>query len=189
MRKYICAVIILLASMISVNAQRNSGPVFTNVPVQNGRVVFQQFIHVDKNLTADEKYALLQKWGRDNFSGNSQVTGMRFDDKGQNLTVSAKTDLTLPAKSNGAREKTTMNYRFDVSVVNAGCRIIIRDITYLQGNGDSFFPKSTSAEEIISDPAISEASGANREQRMNTQKATLAFFNDLFYSLNDVYTK
>jgi hypothetical protein len=59
----------------------------------NGRVVFQQFIPADNSLSADQKYSLLTKWAKDNYSGNRMVSGIRFNEKERSVTVSAKTEL------------------------------------------------------------------------------------------------
>ncbi|HMM15938.1 MAG TPA: hypothetical protein PKC47_00150, partial [Petrimonas sp.] len=64
--KKILTALIFASVLIQVNGQS----VFTTVPVVNGKVVFQQFIHIDRELAADQRYALLYKWGKDNYAGN-----------------------------------------------------------------------------------------------------------------------
>ena len=34
------------------------------------KVVFQQFIHIDQEFSNDQRYALLYKWGKDNYARN-----------------------------------------------------------------------------------------------------------------------
>lgn len=189
MRKYILAIITLMASVFTMHAQQDFGPAFSKVPVVNGKVVFQQFIHTDKELTADQKYALLHKWGKDNYTGDPMLSGIRFNDKDQSITVSSKAEFSLPANSKGVREKMLMNYRFDVSITNGGCLLVVRDITYqnVQNNSGSFFPKTYSAEEMITDAAVSSASGETKELRSNTQKSTVTFLNKLVEKLNGIF--
>ncbi|MDD4846272.1 MAG: hypothetical protein PHV67_06670, partial [Petrimonas sp.] len=104
MKKIIFTALIFASGLIQVNAQS----VFTAVPVVNGKVVFQQFIHIDRELAADQRYALLYKWGKDNYAGNPLLSGIRFDDKARSITVGSKIELLLPQNSNGVREKVVM---------------------------------------------------------------------------------
>ncbi|NLX65858.1 MAG: hypothetical protein GXZ19_03645, partial [Bacteroidales bacterium] len=85
MKKYILTVIILIMSLPSMIAQVDAG--FSNVPVVNGKVVFEQFILVDQKVSAVQKYALLQKWVKGKYSDNPLVSAIRFDDKNQSVTV------------------------------------------------------------------------------------------------------
>ena len=60
MKKIIFTALIFASILIQVKAQS----VFTTVPVVNGKVVFQQFIHIDQEFSNDQRYALLYKWGK-----------------------------------------------------------------------------------------------------------------------------
>lgn len=187
MKKYS---IILLFSLLTVFASKAQGfndPVFTSVPVTNGKVIFQQFIHADKALSEDQRYALLYKWGKDKYTGNPLLSGIRFDDKARSITVSSKAELLLAANKDGVREKMLMNYRFDASITSSGCMLVIRDITYqnVQGKESSFFPKAYSAEDMITDRVVNTQDDM-QEVRSNTRKATLDFLNNLYNSLNGV---
>ncbi len=185
MKKIIFTALILASVLIQVKAQS----VFTTVPVVNGKVVFQQFIHIDQELTNDQRYALLYKWGKDNYAGNPLLSGIRFDDKARSITVGSKIELLLPQNSNGVREKVIMNYRFDATITNAGCMLVVRDVTYQnsQSPNSSFFPKTFTAEETITTNAISAASGLDKEFRTNTQKSTLFYLNELYDDLSKVF--
>lgn len=185
MRKIIFTVLIFASALIQVKAQS----VFTTVPVVNGKVVFQQFIHIDQGLTADQRYALLYKWGKDNYAGNPLLSGIRFDDKAKSITVGSKIELLLPQDSNGVREKVVMNYRFDATITNAGCILVVRDITYQndQSPKSSLFPKTFTAEETITSTAISAVSGLDKEFKTNTQKSTLFYLNELYNNLSKIF--
>lgn len=189
MRKYFITLFVLSAIIFNVMGQKTEESAFTTVPVLNGKVIFQQFIHTNQSLSEDQKYAILYKWGKDNYSGNPLLSGIRFDDKARSITVSSKVELLLPPDGSGKREKMTMNYRFDASVTAAGIMLTVRDITYLsegsQG-GTVVFPKAYSAEEMITDQAIN-SDASLREFRMNTQKGTLAYLNKLYAGLANAF--
>ncbi len=172
--------------IIGVNAQTQKENVFSGVPEVNGKVVFQQFIHTHQGLSEDQSYSLLYKWGKDNYAGNPLLSGIRFNEKERSITVSSKVELLLPENSEGVREKTMMNYRFDATITNAGCVLMIRDITYqnVQEKGRSFFPKTSSAEDMITDSAINSNSSDN-ELNTNLRKGTLYFLNELYNDLKN----
>ena len=179
MKKYILILSFLLAGLISLKAQSDN--VFTTVPVMNGKVVFQEFIHTDQNLSPEQKYAILYKWGKDKYAGNPLLSGIRFDDKGRAITVSTKANLAA------GNENILMNYRFDASLSNAGCMLTIRDITYNseKRNGDSIFPTAYTAEQMITDQTVN--SGDDKELRSATRKATLEYLNELHSQIKGLF--
>lgn len=185
MKKYIFTVVLFASLLLQIEAQS----VFTTVPVVNGKVVFQQFIHIEQELSIDQRYALLYKWGKDNYAGNPLLSGIRFDEKAKSITVSSKVELLLPQNSQGVREKVIMNYRFDASITTAGCMLVIRDITYqnAQSGNASIFPKTFTAEDTITPDAISSSAAADREFRTNTQKSTLFYLNELYNDLSSIF--
>lgn len=182
-------IFITITLFVSLLFQANSQAPFSDVTVVNGKVVFQQFVHINQDLSADQRYAILYKWGKDNFSGNPLLSGIRFDDKNKSITVSSKVELLLPVNSDGVREKTVMNYRFDASITNAGLSFVVRDISYqnVQSKGSSLFPKTITAESTISPSAISSSPDNEKEFRMNTQKSTLYFLNELYEDISGIY--
>ncbi len=186
MKKNIFTLCALLFVFSVVKAQS----VFTSVPVVNGKVVFQQFIHIDEGLSDDQRYALLYKWGKDNYAGNPLLSGIRFDEKGKSITVGSKVELILPENNAGVREKMLMNYRFDATLTNGGLMLVVRDITYqnTQKGGTAFFPKAYSAEEMIADSAInSSANASDKEIRTNLRKSTLYYLDNLYSDLSKVF--
>lgn len=186
MKKYILTLVILVISLFTVEGQNDAG--FTTVPVVNGKVIFEQFILAQQVGGADQKYALLQKWGKQKFTGNPMLSGIRFDEKSRNITVSTRAELVLPENKEGANEKIMMNYRFDASITNAGCMLVIRDITYqsTQKDAASFFPKVYTAEQTITDQAVN----ANTEEglwRSAIRKETLTELNNLYSELAAIF--
>ena len=171
MKKSFLTLILMSVCIFCINAQQQGA--FTSVPVVNGKVVFERFIHTDNALSAEQKYAKLVAWGQSTFVGNPMLTGIRFDDITRTMTVSLRTNLNLASS-----ETVTMVHRFDVSISNVGSMLVIRDITYQIANGTSIFPTTYTAEETITDQAIA-INDENRERRMHTRTATLAFFNEL----------
>lgn len=180
MKKYILMVCMLMIGLSYMTGQVDAS--FTNVPVVNGKVVFEQFILTDQNLSANQKYAVFQKWVKEKYSGNPLVSGIRFDDKNQSATVSVKTELA------GVQEKTIMNYRFDLSVANAGCVLVVRDITYqtTPKQEASSFSKGITAEQTITDQAVG-ATGDEGLMRNNIRKATLTFINGLYREVSGLF--
>ena len=181
--KKILFIIGLVFVIVGANAQTQKENVFSSVPEVNGKVVFQQFIHTH-GLSEDQSYSLLYKWGKDNYAGNPLLSGIRFNEKEKNVTVSSKVELLLPENSEGVREKMMMNYRFDANITNAGCVLVVRDVTYqtVKEMGKSFFPKSNAAEDMITDSAINSTS-SDQELKTNLRKGTLYFLNELYNDL------
>ena len=190
MRKNILIVSIMLLLSFYLSAQQSSNSIFANVPVMSGRVVFQQFIPADNSLSADQKYSLLTKWAKDNYSGNRMVSGIRFNEKERNVTVSAKTELVLPKSTKEGESKLMMNYRFDVSVTNGGLILTIRDITFqkIASTNNQSTSKVYLAEETITDASIA-ASDEEKEFRISTRNETLAFVNSLYDTLFQFFSK
>jgi hypothetical protein len=190
MRKNILVASIMLMLSFYLSAQQSSNSIFANVSVMNGRVVFQQFIPADNSLSADQKYSLLTKWAKDNYSGNRMVSGIRFNEKERSVTVSAKTELFLPTSIKEEDRKLMMNYRFDVSVTNGGLMLTIRDITFQKValTNNQSISKIYSAEEMITDASIA-ASDEEKEFRISTRNETLAFVNSLYDSLFQFFSK
>jgi len=186
MKKYILTFILLTISLLHIKGQNDAG--FTNVPMLNGKVVFEQFIPADQGVTANQRYALLQKWVKKHYTGNPMLLGIRFDDKARIVTVSAKAELQLSPNKSGVSETMFMNYRFDATITNAGCILVVRDITYQQAQkkGESFFPKIYTAEQTITDEALN-VNGEERELRSNLRMETLHFLNKLYSDLSAAF--
>jgi len=186
MKKYILSLSIMVITLFNVNGQIDEG--FTTVPVVNGKVVFEQFILADQDVGADQKYALLQKWGKERFTGNPMLSGIRFDDKSRSVTVSSRAELILPANREGVKEKIIMSYRFDASITNAGCMLVVRDLTYqsTQKDAASFFPKVYTAEQTITDQAVN-ASGEEGLWKNNIRKETITILNGLYSELSAIF--
>ena len=176
----------LFVSLFSLKGQIDVN--FTTVPVVNGKVVFEQFLLADQTGNANQRYAKLQNWAKKTFTGNPLLSGIRYDDKAQSITVSSKAELLLPANSAGVKEKMIMSYRFDATITNAGCLLVVRDITYQPAKKESgsFFPKIYPAEETITDQVIA-ANGSERELRANLRKETLLLLNKLNADLSQAF--
>ena len=186
MKRVLFIIGIVFTFIIGGNAQTQTENVFSTVPEVNGKVVFQQFIHTEQGLSEDQSYSLLYKWGKDNYAGNPLLSGIRFNEKEKSITVSSKVELLLPEDSDGVRQKRMMNYRFDASITNAGCVLIIRDITYQSvEKSNSLFPKLASAEDLITDSSINSSS-SDKEFKSNLRKGTLYFLNELYNDLKKV---
>lgn len=181
--------VFIILSLLMFTLQAKNQQAFNRVPIVNNKVVFQQFIHVDDVFNADQRYSLLYKWGKDNYSGNPLLAGIRFDDTKHSVTVSSKVELLLPENNAGVREKVIMSYRFDLSVTQGGCTLVVRDISFHNPliKGASLFTKSFSAESTITNEAIAAAEGLDREFKLNVQKGTLYFLNELHKDISALF--
>lgn len=177
MKKYILTFALLAVTLLNLKGQNDVG--FSSVPLINGKVVFEQFIITDPSLTSAQNYIKLQKWVTGKYSGSPLLTGIRFDDKANIVTVSAKANLS---------DKVCMNYRFDASITGAGCILVIRDVTYQdkQKDAGSFFPRVYTAEQTITDQAV-KSGGIERDYRDSIRTATLLFINQLYAELNNQF--
>jgi hypothetical protein len=81
-----------------------------------------------------------------------------------------------------------MSYRFDVSVNNAGCMLVVRDISYQvnQSSAASFFPKVYTAEQIITDQSLNSG-GSEVEWRKAVRRETLQTLNQLAAELAAIF--
>ncbi len=185
MMKIKIIILSLLASVIStINVSGQTDVAFSNVPVVNGKVVFQQFIPNAEGVDAVQQYKRLQQWGRDRFQGNPLLSGIRFDDKGRTITISSGEELQVRTGNSGS-SKMTMRYRFNTSVTNAGYMLVVRDITYQseQPKNASSFPKTYTAEQMITDQAVN-TTGEDNALRSGARNATLNFLNELYAELS-----
>lgn len=183
MKRSILIVSLLLTVLFTTRGQVDTG--FTSVPVVNGKVLFEQFILADQNRSADQNYALLLEWGKKRYSDSPLLSGIRFDDKARRVTVSSRAEIVLPENSEGVREEMIMNYRFDATISNAGCILVVRDITYqpAEKDEDSFFPEVYRAEESITDQALT-AKGELGVWRGDLRRETLRHLNGIYSDLS-----
>ena len=183
MKRYFFALIFSGIVFFSLNAQHDVA--FKAVPLVNGNVVFEQFIHTCSQLTADQKYAKMQQWGNNRFRGNPMLSGIRFDDRARTMTVSLRTSLELPPNRAGERSAMIMSYRFSISITNMGAMVVIRDISYRNANGTPTSPTTYTAEQMITDQAL--RSGDEQEFRSNLRQATLTYFNELLAEIETLF--
>ncbi|MGI6073486.1 MAG: hypothetical protein ACOYEA_02445 [Fermentimonas sp.] len=172
MRKCLISTVLLLSMVFSLVGQNKT--YFNSVPVVNGKVVFEQFIVTEQGNNTKTNYAKLQIWARNKFARSPLLSGMRFDEKTNSITVSSGEKLSEP-------QDMVMSYRLDLSATDAGYLLIVRDISYQVKNKDSVFPKTTPAEMMITDEAVN--SGGEKQMKMDAKKSTLDFVNGLFNSL------
>jgi hypothetical protein len=81
-----------------------------------------------------------------------------------------------------------MSYRFDATITNAGCMLVVRDIAYQAARKDaaSFFPKVYTAELTITDQAMSQP-GTDGEWRKEIRNETLQTLNRLLADLASIF--
>ena len=179
MKRYFITFSLFVCSLFAMTGQTDNA--FTAVPTANGKVIFEQFIPVGQSLSADQKYRLLQDWTKKTFASNPMLAGIRHDEKARTVTVSNRTELPRP-------EKVVMSYRFDATVTNAGCMIVVRDIAYqaAQKDANAFFPKIYTAEQTITDQLVG-VQGAEGEWRKEIRRETLHTLNRLLADLAAIF--
>ena len=106
MKKTILSIILLVAIAIKLSGQNDKG--FNSVPIVNGKVVFEQFIMTNPSQTPEQNYAQLQNLVKTKYNGNPLLSGIRFDEKTNFVTVSSGTNLILPENSAGVKEEMIM---------------------------------------------------------------------------------
>lgn len=180
MKKYFIISLFISAFLGIKGYSQVEQSIFSTVPVVNGKVVFQQFIHTDQNLPDNQKYTLLAKWAKETFSGNPNLLGLRFDEKSKSINVSTKTDLGLSSNKLNIN-KAAMTYRFDATIINGGCNLVIREISY-QAGSNSAVP----AEQSITDNAVNSTTDTG-SLNSAIRKGTLDYLNQLYAKLNKVF--
>ena len=179
MKRFIITFSLFVATLFVTMGQVDNA--FTTVTVVNGKVLFEQFIPVNNNLSADQKYSRLQDWAKKTFTGNPLLAGIRYDEKARSITVSNRTQFLQP-------EKMVMSYRLDLSVNNAGCMLVVRDVSYqvAQQDASSFFPKVYTAEQTITDQSLNNG-GAQAEWRKAIRGETLKTVNSLLSGVTSIF--
>lgn len=179
MKRFIITFSLFVATLFVTMGQVDNA--FSTVTVVNGKVLFEQFVPVNNNLTADQKYNLLQDWARKTFVGDPLLAGIRYDEKARTVTVSNRAQFLEP-------EKMVMSYRLDLSVNNAGCMLVVRDISYqvAQQDASSFFPKVYTAEQTITDQSLNNG-GEQSEWRKAIRSETLKVVNGLLSAVDSIF--
>lgn len=194
MKKTIITFALLLSVLLNMKGQTDSqfikeesDPGFSSVTLVNGKVVFEQFIIIEKGVAVAESYAKLKSWAEKRYIKNPLLSGIRFNEKSEAVTISVGANLK-PNLSGQTAEEILMNYRIDISITGAGCLLIIRDITY-QGKkieDESFFPKIYTAEESITDPVMLRA-GEKRPLIESVRKLSIEHFNEIYSDLKALF--
>lgn len=146
---------------------------FTHVTIFEGNVIFlKEMPLVDTNH--DSSFSRLKAWCKENYASDPIISGIRYDNTNREVVIKSKIELILPVNSKGVKEKVVMSYHLNTFIFNNNCIAEIKDISYvLPGN-----KKKTKAESVITDYALATKDN-QQELRMNIQKGTLYFLNEL----------
>ena len=158
---------------------------FISVTTFQDKVVFLKEIPLT-NRNMDYNYFLLKEWGKKNYSDNITLSTIRYNNKNQEIIVRSRVELILPENSENERENLLMIYRLNAFILNNKCIIEVKDITY--NSPERTTMRSFKAEDIITNSAIAKDDDM-KEFRINTQKSTLYFLNELATELTKALSK
>lgn len=180
MKKILLYLVISLLSSTTFAQVVKQGERFTKVPFIEGEVTFLKEIPMKQGLSTDENYKLLKEWAIVNYGKDPFISSVRHDEKNQEFIAKSRIELLLPANSKGVREKMIMRYRINGFIFQNKCVLEITEISYLYENSknNKILPRVIRAEDFITDKAL-EITDEVQEFRINTQKSTLFFLDEL----------
>lgn len=150
---------------------------FTYAPLFGNQVVLIKEIPL-VNTDADKNFYTVKEWGKQRYASAPLISNIRYDNTNKEIIVKSKIELLLPENHNNIREKVVMTYHLNVFILNNKCVFEVKGITYKV----SSIKKTLKAEDTITQLAI-EAQDAQQELRINIQKSTFYFINELANSL------
>lgn len=150
---------------------------FTYAPLFNNQVVLVRETPLNYS-DIDKSFQKIKEWGKERYASAPLISNIRYDNVNKEIVVKSKIELLLPENSDNIREKVVMKYHLNVFILNNKCVFEVKGITYKLHN----IRKSVNAEDIIT-PSALKIEGPQQELRVNIEKSTLYFFNELADSL------
>lgn len=179
--------ILLAFYILPISAQiYKQGQKFDDVRLVNNKIVFVKEISLPDNYKTSA-YLILKDWGKSKFGTNPFVSSIKYVEKQKRIEAKSKIELILPENKDNVREKVLMYYRLNAYVDANNCIVEISDIKYALANAKELeLAKKISAENFISNEAL-KINDELHELRLNTQKSTIFFINELTYSLEQQF--
>lgn len=152
---------------------------FTYAPLFKNQVVLVREIPLN-NSDPEKSFHKVKEWGKERYASSPLISNIRYDNTNKEIIVKSKIELLLPENNDKVREKVVMTYHLNTFIFNDKCVFEVKGITYKLHN----VKRSVKAEDIITQSAL-EVSGPQQELRVNIQKSTLFFLNELADSLDN----
>lgn len=152
---------------------------FTYAPLFNNQVVLVREIPLFQR-DSERSFVRVKEWGKERYALSPLVSNIRYDNSNKEIIVKSKIELLLPENNAGIRESVIMTYHLNTFIFNDKCIFEVNNITYKLQD----VKKSVKAEDIITSAALAQT-GSLQELRINIQKSTLFFFNELADSLEE----
>lgn len=156
---------------------------FTYVPIFNNKAVLLMEIPLNNVSKAAENYTKLKSWIKDNYTTDLINSSIMYYPDDQAVLVKSKVDLLLPILNNeNVSEKSVMTYHLYTFIQNGVCVMQITDMEYKVTNTIPALKQKVKAEDFITNEAL-KINDEYRKERVETQKGTLYFFNQLAKNL------
>lgn len=150
---------------------------FTYAPLFENQVVIMKEIPL-VNTDSVKNFHIVKEWGKERYASAPLLSNIRYDNTNLEIIIKSKIELLLPENRNNVREKAVMTYHLNVFILNGKCVFEVKGISYKVNN----IKNSLKAEDTITQSAIA-AEGPQQELRINIQKGTFYFLNELADSL------
>lgn len=150
---------------------------FTYAPLFNNEVVLVKEIALN-GADPEKSFHTVKEWGKEGYASSPLISNIRYDNTNKEIIIKSKIELLLPENQKNIREKVLMTYHLNTFILNDKCVFEVKGISYKLSN----LKKSLKAEETITQSALTVQS-SQQELRVNIQRATLFFLNELVDSL------
>lgn len=178
--KSITACFVFLFTLLSGNSFAQDllqNDQFTYAPLFDNQVVLMKEILLN-NADPDKSFVIVKEWGKQRYASDPLISNIRYDNTNKEIIIKSKIELLLPENKNNIREKVIMTYHLNAFILNGKCIFEVKGITYKLSNTK----KGLKAEDTITQSAIA-AEDSQQELRINIQKSTFYFINELANSL------
>ena len=180
----ICLCLSIMMAWAQVEARYDKG----NVPVVNGRVMFQETIAT--TLSEGEAYARLNEWAKQRFNKPNVIVSKFTSEDNTNHTLSLTAEEYIVfTKKFFVLDRTRINYWAEFQCTESGVSIKLTRINYWyeeeREGGIKFC-----AEEFITDDEAFNAKGTKLfKDQGKFRKGTINFFDSLVAEMNTALTK
>lgn len=188
MKKHILFFLFTVVTLV-LNAQVDSKYLQGAVPEVDGKVTFSKAIKVDKSISDDKIFDLMNKWAQENYNSPSNPRQRVLLSDPDSKSIACKGDKDIIFKSSAlSLDKTTMMYQLILQIESGECLASIKSIKYEYydtGSTKAIYP----AEEMISDKFALNGEKLNRyydKFRIHTIDTINSIFNSIDIYLNGI---